>query len=166
MIPLRRAGAAGVKEDGRGVEVLVMGGRTKARSKEARRWIACVLVATVVLAASPARAEEGFFEKAGIGLGTALVNVLYIPAKFTYATVGGLIGGFAYVLSLGDTDTAMGVWEPTMGGSYIVTPDMLRGKEPLEFTGSSSTASTTAEPDEEVVEEDITIKEYDTSSPN
>ncbi|MBY0273887.1 hypothetical protein K2Z84_00995 [Candidatus Binatia bacterium] len=141
-----------------------MGGRTKAGSARVRRWIVCALLATVVTSARPARAEEGFFEKAGIGLGTALVNVLYIPAKFTYATVGGLIGGFAWVLSLGDTDTAMGVWEPTMGGSYIVTPNMLRGKEPLEFTGSTTTASSTRE--DEVVEEDITIKEYDTSSPN
>ena len=61
--------------------------------------------------------------------------MLYIPAKFTYATVGGLIGGFAWVLTLGDTDTAMGVWEPTMGGSYVVTPSMLRGEEPVEFSG-------------------------------
>lgn len=131
-----------------------------------RRLVACALLVTVVMAARPARAEEGFFTKAGIGLGTALVNVLYIPAKFTYATVGGLIGGFAWLLSLGDTDTAMGVWEPTMGGSYIVTPDMLRGRESLEFTGSTSTTSTSTASDDEVVEEDITIKEYDTSSPD
>ena len=140
--------------------------RTKIASRTMRRWVACALVATVVASARPALAEEGFFEKAGIGLGTALVNVLYIPAKFTYATVGGLIGGFAWLLSLGDTETAMGVWQPTMGGSYIVTPNMLRGRESLEFTGSSSPASTSTR-DDEVVEEDITIKEYDdTSSPN
>ena len=52
-----------------------------------------------------------------------------------------------------------------MGGSYIVTPNMLRGREPIEFTGpgSSSTASSTTR-DDEVVEEDITIKEYDEPS--
>ena len=132
-----------------------------------RRGIACVVVGALLASARPALAEEGFFEKAGIGLGTALVNVLYIPAKFTYATVGGLIGGFAWVLSLGDTDTAMGVWEPTMGGSYIVTPNMLRGREPLEFSGTSSPSSSTGtSADDEVVEEDITIREYDTSPSN
>ena len=138
---------------------------TPGGSRILRRWVACALVAALLASARPALAEEGFFEKAGIGLGTALVNVLYIPAKFTYATVGGLIGGFAWLLSLGDTDTAMGVWEPTMGGSYIVTPNMLRGREPIEFTGpgSSSTASSTTR-DDEVVEEDITIKEYDEPS--
>jgi hypothetical protein len=142
-----------------------MGRRTKAGSRMLRRWIACALVGAIVASARPALAEEGFFEKAGIGLGTALVNVLYIPAKFAYATVGGVIGGFAWLLSLGDTDTAMGVWEPTMGGSYIVTPQMLRGREPIEFTGSGSPspASRTSR-DDEVVEEDITIKEYDEPS--
>lgn len=161
MTPLRYAGADGVTEDGPGSGGAVMGGRKRAGRQAARRRVACLVVATVLAAARPAMAEEGFFTKAGIGVGTALVNVLYIPAKFAYATVGGLIGGFAWLLSLGDTDTAMGVWEPTMGGSYVVTPDMLRGKEPLEFTGSDSTASTSH--DDEVVEEDIRVREYDTS---
>lgn len=146
-----------------------MGGTTKAGSRMVRRWVACALVMTTVLAARPTLAEdgEGFFEKAGIGLGTALVNVLYIPAKFTYATVGGLIGGFAWLLTLGDTDTAMGVWEPTMGGSYVVTPNMLRGREPIEFSGTSSPSNGTgSSADDEVVEEDITIREYDTSPSN
>lgn len=138
-----------------------MGGVSRGGSRaRLRRWGAALCV-SVLLAASPARAEEeGFFEAAGIGVGTALVNVLYIPAKFTYATVGGLIGGFAWVLSLGDTDTAMGVWEPTMGGSYVVTPAMLRGDEPLEFSGTGSTSSSGGE---EVIEEteEVEIREYD-----
>src|SRR5437868_5019008 len=121
-----------------------MGGVSRGDSRKFRSgWvrttaIATMLTLTVLLVAGPAAAkeEEGFFETAGIGLGTALVNVLYIPAKFTYATVGCVIGGIAWVLTLGDTDTAMGVWEPTLGGSYVVTPKMLRGDEPIEFSGT------------------------------
>jgi len=127
-----------------------------------------MLSLTIVLGASPAAAEEdeGFFTAAGIGLGTALVNVLYIPAKFTYATIGGLIGGIAWVMTLGDTDTAMGVWKPTMGGSYIVTPAMLRGDEPVEFSGG--TITTRGSGQEEVVEEteEVEIREYDTRPPD
>lgn len=137
-----------------------MGGVSRRSSKRARRVVAAALSLTIVLAAGPAAAEDDFLASAGIGLGTALVNVLYIPAKFTYATVGGIIGGFAWLLSLGDTETAMGVWEPTMGGSYVVTPKMLRGDEPIEFSGTASTAS--AASDDEVVEEDVEIREYDT----
>jgi hypothetical protein len=137
--------------------------------RDSRRWLRAtslvtILALTILVGVGPASAKEeegGFFESAGIGLGTALVNVLYIPAKFTYATVGCVIGGLAWVMTLGDTDTAMGVWEPTMGGSYVVTPKMLRGDEPLEFSGPTGPVR------DEVVEEreDVKIREYDTAAP-
>ena len=138
-----------------------MGVVSRGGRRTATRLVAASLSLVILLHAGPAAAEDSFIENAGIGLGTALVNVLYIPAKFTYATVGGLIGGFAWLLSLGDTDTAMGVWEPTMGGSYIVTPAMLRGDEPVEFSGTVSSPSSSYA-DDEVVEEDVQIREYDT----
>lgn len=120
-----------------------------------------MLVLTLALGARPAAAEEeGFLSAVGIGFGTALVNVLYIPAKFTYATVGGLIGGLAWVLTLGDSDTAMGVWEPTLGGSYVVTPAMLRGDEPIEFSGTTSQDEVVEE-----VSEEVEIREYDARPP-
>jgi hypothetical protein len=127
------------------------------------RAVAVVLSLTLVLAARPAFAKEesSFFEDVGIGVGTALVNVLYIPAKFTYATVGSVIGGLAWVLTLGDTDTAMGVWEPTLGGSYVVTPKMLRGDEPIEFSGGI----TPVKNDVAQEPEEVKIKEYDTAAP-
>jgi hypothetical protein len=126
----------------------------------ARGWSLALCLMVLVSASPGAAEEEGFFEAAGVGVGTALVNVLYIPAKFTYATVGSLIGGFAYVLTLGDMDTAMGVWEPTLGGSYVVTPAMLRGDDPIEFSGTGSTSSSGGE---EIIEEteEVEIREYD-----
>jgi len=141
-----------------------MGGVSRGGSRGWLRVVAVVVILnlTLLLAAGPAAAreqEEGFFETAGIGLGTALVNVLYIPAKFAYATVGTVIGGLAWVLTLGDTDTAMGVWEPTLGGSYVVTPKMLRGDEPIEFSGTTEPVKNN------VVEEKVKIKEYDTVTP-
>jgi len=145
-----------------------MGGVSRGVSRRPMRMIGVALGLTVVLAARPALAEEdNFLADVGIGLGTALVNVLYIPAKFTYATVGSLIGGFAWVLTLGDTDTAMGVWEPTLGGSYVVTPSMLRGDEPVEFSGTTSTSPAGGEEVYEVYEEteEVDIREYDTAPP-
>lgn len=137
-----------------------MGGVSRGGSRTWARRTSLVLCLTVLVATTPARAEEGFLENAGIGLGTALVNVLYIPAKFTYATVGSLIGGLAWVLTLGDTDTAMGVWEPTLGGSYVVTPAMLRGDDPIEFSGTTSSTSSGGD---EIIEEteEVEIREYD-----
>lgn len=79
--------------------------------------------------------EESVVREAGLGAGAALANVLYIPVKLVYATTGGIVGGFAYVLTLGDSETAQHVWEPTLGGSYVVTPKVLTGEEPLRFSG-------------------------------
>lgn len=142
-----------------------MGGVSRRGARKAMRAAAMILSLTILLGARPAAAEDSFFSDVGIGLGTALVNVLYIPAKVTYATIGSVIGGLAWVLTLGSTETAMGVWEPTLGGSYVVTPAMLRGDEPVEFSGGTvlDTGSSGA-PKEEVVEEteDIQIREYDT----
>ena len=140
-----------------------MGGVSRGSARSLRRLVAVVLCATLLLTAGPASAEDDFLGDIGIGFGTALVNVLYIPAKFTYATVGSLIGGFAWLLTLGDTDTAMGVWEPTLGGSYVVTPSMLRGDEPIEFSGTATTTSSSTTVDEveevDVVEEDVEIRQ-------
>jgi hypothetical protein len=163
MTPRREPGIAGVTEDGL-CGGAAMGGVSRRSARSLRRLVAVVLCATLLLTAGPASAEDDFLGDVGIGLGTALVNVLYIPAKFTYATVGSLIGGFAWLLTLGDTDTAMGVWEPTLGGSYVVTPSMLRGDEPIEFSGTASTTSTSSDTVEEVeevdvVEEDVEIQE-------
>jgi hypothetical protein len=136
-----------------------MGGMSRRSARLLRRLVAVVLCATLLLTAGPASAEDDFLGDVGIGLGTALVNVLYIPAKFTYATVGSLIGGLAWVLTLGDTDTAMGVWEPTLGGSYVVTPSMLRGDEPVEFSGTTTSRSSDTVEEVDVVEEDVEIRE-------
>lgn len=84
--------------------------------------------------ASPARAE--FLEDAGWGSLTVLANVLYMPAKVGYALVGGFTGGAAYGLTGGDYDTAQSVWDPSLSGTYVLTPGMLKGDLPIQFAGS------------------------------
>jgi hypothetical protein len=94
-----------------------------------------------LLAATPAHAEEeesDFWSSMGLGVGAAFSNVVYIPAKVIYASLGGLVGGLAYVLTIGSTETAMDIWEPSMGGTYVLTPKILKGEEPLHFNGRPS----------------------------
>jgi hypothetical protein len=96
------------------------------------------MVAGAVLAASiatPQAARAEFLEDAGWGTLTVLSNVLYMPAKVLYATTGGITGGFAYGLTGGDIDTANEVWVPAMGGTYVLTPSMIRGEDPIAFAG-------------------------------
>src|SRR2546422_3645155 len=94
-------------------------------------------------AARPARAA--YLEDAGWGTLTVLSNVVYMPAKLCYATLGGLTGGLAFALTAGDLQTAETVWVTTMGGTYVVTPGMLQGQDPIAFSGTPSGTSTTAD---------------------
>ena len=76
----------------------------------------------------------------GYGAGSLATNILYIPAKLVYAIFGGIVGGGAWCLTGGNTQTANTIWRSSLGGDYVVTPDMLAGKEPIHFSGPTETA--------------------------
>jgi hypothetical protein len=76
----------------------------------------------------------------GYGAGSLATNILYIPAKLVYAIFGGIVGGGAWCLTGGNTQTANTIWRSSLGGDYVVTPDMLAGKEPIHFSGPTDTA--------------------------
>jgi hypothetical protein len=102
------------------------------------------VVAAAVLAASlgsaaPARAD--FLEDAGWGTLTVLSNVVYMPAKLVYATLGGLTGGLALGLTGGDMDVAETIWITSLGGTYVLTPPMLRGEESIAIAGTPGISS-------------------------
>src|SRR5256884_3140323 len=109
-------------------------------------WRMLVGALALVAALTAARpAEAGYLEDAGWGSLTVLSNVVYMPAKLCYATLGGLTGGLAFALTAGDLQTAETVWVTTMGGTYVVTPGMLQGQDPIAFSGTPSGTSTTAD---------------------
>jgi hypothetical protein len=80
--------------------------------------------------------EPGIGEEAGYGIGSALANVFYIPAKVTYAGLGLLTGGLGFVLSGGRVDVANNIIYPAVRGHYVVTPSHLKGTEPIYFVGA------------------------------
>ena len=84
-------------------------------------------------------AEEGSSPaaEAGLGLGSGLLTLVYLPFKVVYAALGGIIGGFTYVLTGGDLETAKTVWEPSFYGTYVITPAHLKGDEAVRFYGVS-----------------------------
>jgi hypothetical protein len=94
-------------------------------------------------AATPARAD--FLGDAGWGALTVLTNVVYMPAKLVYATLGGVTGGLAFGLTGGSFSTAETVWVTSMGGTYVITPRMLQGEDPIAFVGTPTPAETTAD---------------------
>jgi hypothetical protein len=112
---------------------------------------AAVVMASVGMHAVPARASDYALES-GMGVAAVAVDVLYIPAKFVYATLGGVTGGFAYLLTGADFDAASTIWKPSMGGTYVVTPNMVAGNEPIHFSGTQ--ADDTVVADSRVAHED------------
>ena len=87
------------------------------------RIAAAVVAVSLSCAPSPAAARDSNSKEAssdfGIGVVTALANVVYMPVKVTYGVMGGITGGFAYVLSGANRDVAEGVWVPSLGGDYV-----------------------------------------------
>lgn len=76
----------------------------------------------------------------GIGAGTIAGNVLYVPAKLVYGILGGIGGGAGYVLTGGNKQVADTIWRSSLGGDYVLTPDMIAGKQPINFSGPTQTA--------------------------
>jgi hypothetical protein len=107
-----------------------------------RGFVAAVTLVAGLGSAVPAHA--GYWEDAGWGVLTILSNVLYMPTKLVYATVGGLTGGIALGLTGGDMETAENIWVTSMGGTYVLTPAMLQGQDAIAFAGMPATNSATA----------------------
>ncbi len=96
--------------------------------------LACILL--VGLHPGPTQAqEESTGAAAGWGALSALTSLVYSPVKVLYAVGGLVVGGFAWVFSAGDNDVVRTVTTPAVRGDYVVTPEHLRGKRPLEFIG-------------------------------
>lgn len=101
---------------------------------------AAVLAATLVATVRPAAADEErnrFATDFGFGVAAFFTNLVYMPTKFVYATLGGITGGFAYVLTGFNYELARGIWVPSTGGDYVVTPSMLTGECPIYFSGTT-----------------------------
>jgi hypothetical protein len=105
-------------------------------------WRKVVAVSAVVwlllgFGASPALAKDGYAAEMGYGLAAVGANLLYVPAKIVYAVLGGVTGGLGFLVTAGNTNVAQTIWSPALGGTYVLSPAMLRGDEPILFCGES-----------------------------
>lgn len=97
--------------------------------------IAVAVCLTPVAGAEPGTSGENTAADVGLGVASFLASVPYGAVKVSTAIVGGVVGGLTYLLSGFDRKAADSVWYTTMDGDYVVTPDHLRGKKDLRFTG-------------------------------
>jgi len=97
------------------------------------------------LIVAPSAAWAGYLSEAGLGAASLFSTLIYGPIKLTYAILGGTIGGLGYVVSAGSLDVSNKIWVPSLGGSYVITPEMLRGEQAIHFFGSTTAASGSTE---------------------
>jgi len=74
----------------------------------------------------------------GLQIASGALSILYTPFKAAYAILGGFFGGLAYLVSGGNEAAANPVWNSSLGGTYWLTPQHLRGDEPINFLGPSN----------------------------
>lgn len=79
--------------------------------------------------------EGGTANEAALGVGSFLLTIPYGATKIAFAIVGGVVGGLAWVCTGGDNETAKSVWTTSAYGTYIVTPEHLKGNKPVRFLG-------------------------------
>ena len=94
----------------------------------------------------PIEEEGGTANEAALGVGSFLLTIPYGATKIAFAIVGGVVGGLAWVCTGGDNETAKNVWTTSAYGTYIVTPEHLKGNKPVRFLGV---------PEEDAADEDL-----------
>ena len=105
-----------------------------------RRVSRVLIVPSLVLAlctAAPgaASAAQSVGSEFMFGTGAVLCSLIYGPAKVIYGVLGATVGGLAWVLTGGRSDTARSIIQPALRGDYVVTPENLSGDRPLSFVG-------------------------------
>ena len=121
--------------------------------KRRRLWsnaivLSLVMICSVAILVAPVSAQESSSASnvpvssndaspSGVGIqaGSGLATIIYFPLKLAFAICGGVVGGLAYGFSGGSEQTAKNIWIPSMYGTYIITPDHLKGDKPIRFLG-------------------------------
>ena len=79
--------------------------------------------------------EGGTASSAGMQAAAGVSTLLYLPLKLVFAIGGGIVGGLAYAFSGGNEQAAKSIWDTSLYGTYIITPDHLQGNRPIRFLG-------------------------------
>ena len=71
----------------------------------------------------------------GLHIASGALSLLYTPCKLAYAVLGGIFGGFAYVITAGNEEVAYTVWNASLQGTYWLSPEHVNGETPINFQG-------------------------------
>jgi len=94
-----------------------------------------LLFVSTTLLPTHADAAQSASQDVAYGAGSVFTTLLYAPFKTSFCVVGAVTSGLT--LPFGGTQTAGKVATAACGGTWVITPDTLRGKEPVRFVGDS-----------------------------
>jgi hypothetical protein len=87
----------------------------------------------VVVAPADAESRDSTAQEVTYGAGSFFGTLLYAPAKTSFCVVGAVTSGLT--LPFGGPQTAGKVASTACGGTWVITPSTLKGKEPVRFLG-------------------------------
>jgi hypothetical protein len=127
---------------------------SRARRAPFRTIALRTIVTVIMLAGMPAEAQaqqppvDSEHSPSGIGMQAAsvLATIVYFPFKAVTAIGGGIVGGLGYLFSGASKAAANAVWVPSVYGTYIITPDHLAGRKPVQFFGKTPSQPATQSP--------------------
>ncbi len=108
------------------------------RKSKTKFTILFVLFCSLYVFLPPAHADErteSGTSQLVTGAACFVVTPVYGAFKLVYAGVGAIAGGLTWLFTGGDKRPAQKVWDASLKGTYIITPDHLKGKKPIHFVG-------------------------------
>ena len=82
-----------------------------------------------------ADAADSAPQQAAYGAASVFTTLVYAPVKTSFCVLGGVTS--ALTLPFGGTQTAGKVATAACGGTWIITPETLKGKESVRFVGGA-----------------------------
>ncbi len=103
--------------------------------------LAALGITLVMLAAAwpGSAAAESTSQDVAYGVGSVTTTLVYAPVKASFCILGAVTSGFT--LPFGGPRTAEKVASTACGGTWMVTPAALKGREPVHFVGGDSEPS-------------------------
>jgi hypothetical protein len=92
-----------------------------------------VAVALAVVGTTAPAAADSAAQDVAYGAGSVLGTAVYAPFKATFCILGGITSGFTFPFA--GADTAGRVATAGCGGTWAITPGVLKGQERVTFVG-------------------------------
>ena len=96
--------------------------------------IGLVLIGSSEAGWAQSNSPDSTGEQAALGAGSFIGTLVYAPVKASFCILGAITSGFAFPIA--GQRTASNIAGATCGGTWVITPDALKGRERVKFIGS------------------------------